>query len=124
MTTGAAPNLAGTMESQSIVTIPAALSLKAKVQTLRATKRGRRIVRNSVLLSGKLLENLKGVAGAKVAIFASGRSAGSATTAGSGAFSKTLKLPKRTSGTAGCVAATMAAYKIGSAAVSARPRKR
>jgi len=144
---GALPNAAGTVETQAIVTVPSALSLKAKVKTVRDTRRIngklRATVSNSVLLSGKLLENLKGVAGARVAIFGSGKSAGSATTAGSGAFSKTLKLRKRTSfkvtatiptretscrsplpGTSGCVSATMAGYKVGSAAVSARPRTR
>jgi hypothetical protein len=143
---GATPNAAGTIEAQSIVTIPSTLPLKAKVRTIRHKKRGRTTVTNSVLLSGKLLENLKGVADARVTFFANGKTAGSATTGATGSFSKRVGLGKKTSfkatatvptretacvsplgptvAPAGCVAATLAGYKIGSDAVTATPRNR
>jgi hypothetical protein len=132
---GAAPDLATTVEAQGIVAVPAILSLKAKVKT----------VPNSVLLSGKLLENLKGVSGARVAFFANGKSAGSTKTK-AGAFSKTARLEKRTRFSAsatlptrdtscvaplpfttspgGCVSATIAGYRLISSTVLATPRKK
>jgi hypothetical protein len=135
-------NEAGTIETQAIVTIPSSLSLKAKVTTVRHRTR----VTNSVLLSGKVLESLKGVSGAKVAFFANGKSAGSATTGAAGAFSKKAGLTKRTTFSAtatlptretacvspipaslvpgGCVTATLAGYKIASNAVTVTPRRR
>jgi hypothetical protein len=143
---GATPNLAGRMEAQGIVTIPSSLSLKAKVRTVRHKKRGRTTVTNSVLLSGKLLENLQGVTGAKITFFANGKTAGSTSTRAAGAFSRTTGLRKRTSFKAtatvptretacvsplpvtsapgGCVTATIAGYKISSNAVLATPRTR
>lgn len=139
---GATENTAGTTEAQSIVTVPSSLSLKAKVRTIRH----RRTVTNSVLLSGKVLENLKGIAGAKVTFYANGKTAGSAPTGPSGAFSRTTALSRRTTiratatvparatacvnalpatlAPAGCVGATIAAYKLGSEAVTATPTKR
>src|SRR4051812_46236000 len=66
---GAAPDAGSTVESQGLVGVPASLSLKAKL----TTKRERRAVRNSVLLSGALLEALRGVAGATVSFFATDR---------------------------------------------------
>ena len=143
---GATANPAGTIETQSIVNIPSSLSLKAKVRTTRHRKHGRTAVANSVLLSGKLLENLKGVAGATVVFFANGKTAGSAPTATSGAFARktglarttTLKatatVPTRETGCvnplpatfapAGCVAATIAGYKLASNTVTVAPKKR
>jgi hypothetical protein len=143
---GTAPNLAGTTESQAIVTIPSSLSLKAKVRTIRRKRHGRTTVTNSVLLSGRLLENLQGVAGANVAFFAGSKSAGSTTTLASGAFAKTNGLRTKTSFRAtatvparetacvsplpvtaapgGCVSAMVAGYKIGSNTVAVRPRRR
>ena len=73
---GFEPNVAGTVETQAIVTIPSSLSLKAKLKTVRLRTR----VTNSVLLSGKVLESLSGISGAKMAFFANGKSAGSAMT--------------------------------------------
>jgi len=143
---GAAPNLAGTTEAQAIASIPASLSLKAKVKTVRHKKHGRTTVTNSVLLSGKLLENLQGVSGAKVAFFANGKSAGSTKTSVGGAYAKTAGLRKRTRFSAratvpardtscvsplpvttvpgGCVSATTAGYTLISSTVLATPRKR
>jgi hypothetical protein len=143
---GGAENAPGTIETQSIVNIPSSLSLKAKVQTKRHTKGGRTTVANSVLLSGKLLEDLKGVAGARITFFANGKTSGSAATGLSGAFSSkksltrttalraTATVPAReaacvsplsvTAAPAGCSAATIAGYKIGSDTVIARPRTR
>jgi hypothetical protein len=142
----ATDNPAGAMETQSIVNIPSSLSLKATVRTTRHRRHGRTVVANSVLLSGKLLENLTGIAGATVTFFANGKTAGSAPTAASGGFSTktglarktTLKatatVPTRETGCvnplsaafapAGCVAATIAGYKLASNTVTATPRKR
>ena len=139
---GAAENAPGTIEAQSIVNIPSSLSLKAKVQTTRR----RTTVTNSVLLSGSLLEDLKGVAGARITFFANGKTAGSGSTGVSGAFSRkstltrtttlrvTATVPARdtacvsplsvTAAPGGCVTATIAGYKIGSRTVTARPRAR
>jgi hypothetical protein len=116
------------------------------VQTKRHTKGGRTTVANSVLLSGKLLEDLKGVAGARITFFANGKTVGSAPTATDGAFLRktsltrpttlraTATVPSRetncvsplsvTAAPAGCTAATIAGYKIGSDTVTARPRRR
>jgi hypothetical protein len=143
---GATPNVVGTVESQAIVAVPASVSLNAKVKTVRHKKHGRTTVANSVLLSGKLLENLQGVSGAKVAFFANGKSAGSTRTKAKGAFSKTAGLRKRTRFSAkvsvptretscvtplpvtsvpgGCVSATMAGYTLTSSTVLAAPRKK
>jgi len=143
---GAAPNLAGTTEAQAIASIPASLSLKAKVKTVRHKRHGRTTVTNSVLLSGKLLENLRGVSGAKVAFLANGKSAGSTKTKTGGAFSKVgglrtrttfsvkTQVPARDTSCAsplpvalvpgGCVSATTAGYTLVSSTVLATPRKR
>jgi hypothetical protein len=143
---GAAENARGTIEAQSIVNIPSSLSLKARVQTKRHTKGGRTTVANSVLLSGKLLEDLKGVAGARITFFANGKTVGSAPTATDGAFLRKTSLTRPTTlratatvpsretkcvsplsvneAPAGCSAATIAGYKIGSDTVTARPRRR
>ena len=143
---GSAENAPGTIEAQSIVNIPSSLKLNAKVQTTRHTKAGRTRVANSVLLSGKLLEDLKGVAGARITFFADGKTAGAAATELSGAFSSKKSLTRTTTlratatvpareaacvsplsvaaAPAGCVAATIAGYKVGSNTVTARPRRR
>src|SRR5207253_2775912 len=72
-----APDAAHTVEVQSIVSLPQALSLKATVKTIRHKHKvhgkTKVTVTNSVLLSGQLLENLKGVAGAKVDIYGGGK---------------------------------------------------
>jgi hypothetical protein len=143
---GPAPNAAATIEAQSIVNLPEALTLKAKLTTGRHKTRGRTAVTNSVLLSGKLLENLTGISGAKVAFFSNGKSAGSATTGASGSFSKKLALKKKASfrvtatvpdretacvsplpastAPGGCAAATTAGYKLTSNAVAVKPKER
>ena len=146
---GAAPNALGTLEAQSIVNLPSNASLTAKVRTVRKTTtvggRKRVKVTNSVLLSGKLLEALKGVPGAKVTFFANGKTAGTATTNASGTFSKVAALPKKTvfrasivaptrdtacvsplpatSAPAGCASATISGYTLTTAAVTATPKK-
>ena len=103
-------------------------------------------MRNSVLLSGRLLETLQGVAGAKVTFVGGGKRVGTATTGATGAFSKSLALPKKTTyratvvvptrevgcvsplptslGVAGCVSATLAGYTVTTRAVTATPKKR
>jgi hypothetical protein len=146
----ALPNQAGTVEAQAIVNLPAVATLKAKVTSVRKTKRvrGKRrtTVRNSVLLSGRLLEKLQGVAGAKVSFIGGGKRVGTATTGATGAFSKSFALTKKTTYRAtvvvptrevgcasalpaslvpgGCVSATLAGYTLTTTAVTAAPRKR
>ena len=144
--TGAAANPAGTTEAQAIAAIPATLRLAARVRTVRHRRHGRTVVANSVLLSGKLLENMRGVAGARIAFFGNGKTAGSAKTRAAGAFSKAAVLRRRTTFTAkatvpsratscvlplspitapgGCVSATLSGYTLVSSAVVAAPRKR
>jgi hypothetical protein len=143
---GAAPNLAATAEAQAIVSVPMSLSLKAKVKTVLHKKHGRPTVTNSVLLSGRLLEDLQGVSGARISFFANGKTAGTARTKAGGSFSKTAGLAKRTRfsaratvptretscvtplsmilAPAGCASATMAGYTLTSSTVLAAPRKR
>jgi len=143
---GATENTAGTIEAQSIVNVPSSLSLKAKVRTIRHRKGGRTTVTNSVLLSGKVRENLNGIPGAKVTFYANGKTAGSVPTGASGVFSRRTGLSRRTTiratatvptretacvnalpptlAPAGCVGATIAGYKLGSNTVTATPRKR
>jgi hypothetical protein len=143
---GANPNPTGTIEAQGVVRVPASLALKGKVTTIRHTRHGRKTVTNSVLLSGKLLENLQGVAGAKVTIYANGKTTGSTTTKANGEFSKRLGLDNKatlnvtatvparetacvsplpaTSVPGGCVSATFAGYKISSNSIDATPRRR
>ena len=142
----ALPNEAGAVEAQSLANIPSALSLKANVRTVRRKKRGRTIVANSVLLSGSLLENLNGIAGAKVTLFANGKTAGSTMTDARGSFARVEALAKKaalkatatvptretacvsplpaTFAPAGCAAALIAGYKIGSNTIVATPKKR
>jgi hypothetical protein len=137
-----APNPAATFETQALVGVPASLSLKAKVQTTRRQSR----LTNSVLLSGTVLENLRGVADAKISFFGNDRSAGSAKTLASGAFSGKRTLGQRTSfhatatvptrefpcvaplpatlAPAGCTAATRAGYRLRSNSVLVAPRAR
>jgi len=103
-------------------------------------------VRNSVLLSGRLLEKLQGVAGGKVTFLGGAKRVGTATTSSTGAFSKSLLLTKKTTfratvvvptrevgcvtplpaslGVTGCVSATLAGYTLTTGAVTAVPKKR
>jgi hypothetical protein len=142
---GPSPNPEGTVEAQGIVTVPSSLALKATVKTMRHKRQGRKTVTNSVLLSGRLLEKLQGVAGARLTIYANGKTTGSTTTNATGAFSRRLALndnatfnvtatvPTRETACvsplpvasipAGCVSATLAGYKIGSNSVDATPRR-
>jgi hypothetical protein len=140
-----APDAAKTVEVQSIVTLPQALSLKATVKTIRHKHGKKTTVTNSVLLSGTLLENLQGIQGASVTILAGGKKIGSTTTSASGAFSRQAGLTKKTTFQAkatvaqrdtacvsplpatsvpgGCVGATIGGYTLSSAVVSATPKK-
>jgi hypothetical protein len=140
---GPTANPTGTMEAQGIATITTSLRLKAKATTIRRKRHGRETVTNSVLLSGKLLENLQGVPGAKVTLYANGKTAGSITTGSTGSFSrqaahrKTIEfsakavVPRRetacvsplTTVPAGCVSATFAGYAISSNSVTATPKR-
>jgi hypothetical protein len=142
---GPNPNPAGTIEAQGIVTIPSSLALNATVKTTHHKRQGRKTVTNSVLLSGKLLEKLQGVGGARVSIYANDKTTGSTTTNATGAFSRRLALKDKTtfnvtatvptretacvsplpaaSVPAGCISATLAGYKIGSNSIDATPRR-
>jgi len=139
---GTAPDGSRTVETQGLVSVPSTLSLKAKLTT---TRRGRRVT-NSVLLSGALLETLRGVSGATISIYATDRSAGSATTTATGVFAKRLTVTQRTTfrvtatvpagetacvdplpssvAPAGCVSATRAGYRLRSGSIVVTPRKR
>ena len=141
-----APDAVHTVEVQSIVSIPQALSLKATVKTIRHKHGKKTTVTNSVLLSGKLLENLQGVSGATVDIYAGGKKRGSTKTNSSGAYSRSLGLPNKTSFQAkatvpqrdvacqsplpptsvpgGCIGATIAGYTLSSPTVTATPKKK
>jgi hypothetical protein len=143
---GATENTAAASEAQSIVTVPSSLSLKAQVRTTWHMTNGRRTATNSVLLSGKVAENLKGIPGVKVMFYANGKTAGSAPTGASGAFSTRTGLTRKTTiratatvparatacvnalpatlAPAGCVGATIAGYRLGSDTVTATPRTR
>ena len=99
-----------------------------------------------MLLSGKLLENLQGVSGATVDIYAGGKKRGSTKTSSSGAYSRSLGLPNKTSFQAkatvpqrdvacqtplpptsapgGCIGATIAGYTLSSPTVTATPKKK
>lgn len=144
--TSPAFDAAKTVEAQSIVTLPRSLSLKATVKTVRHKRAGKTTVTNSVLLSGKLLENLQGVQGASVAILARGKKIGTTKTNASGAFSRRAGLNKKTTFQAkvtvaqrdtacvsplpvssvpgGCVGATMGGYTLSSSVVTATPKKK
>jgi hypothetical protein len=141
-----APDAAKTIEAQSVVTIPDTLSLKATVKTVRHKHGKKTTVTNSVLLSGKLLENLQGVQGASVTILAGGKKIGTTTTNASGTFSRQAGLNKKTTFQAkvtvaqrdtacvsplpassvpgGCTGATIGGYTLSSNVVSATPKKK
>jgi hypothetical protein len=140
-----APDAAKTIEAQSIVALPVALSLKATVKAVRHKRGKKTTVTNSVLLSGSLLENLQGVQGATVTILAGGKKIGTTTTSASGAFSRQAGLNKKTTFQAqvtvaqrdtpcvsplpatsvpgGCVSATVGGYSLSSSTVTATPKK-
>jgi hypothetical protein len=144
--TAFAADLAKTIEAQSLVTVPDTLSLKATVKTVRHKKGKKTTVTNSVLLSGKLLENLQAVQGASVTILAGGKKIGTTTTNASGAFSRQAGLTKKTTFQAkvtvpqrdtacvsplpassvpgGCTGATIGAYTLSSSVVTATPKKK
>jgi hypothetical protein len=139
---GAAPDAGSTVETQGLVDVPASLSLTAKLTTTR----GARTVKNSVLLSGTLLEDLRGVAGATVSFFATDRNAGSAKTSATGSFARKILLSQRKTfrvtatvptretpcanplptsvAPAGCVSATRASYRLRSDSIVVTPRTR
>lgn len=132
--TGAALELAAAAESQALVALPASLRLHAKVK------------KSTVVLSGKVLENLVGIAGARISFFANDTSAGAASTGMRGTFAKRRRLPTRTTYTAtatiptrtaacvsplppsiapaGCLSATRAGYRLRSNSVVVTPRGR
>jgi hypothetical protein len=139
---GSARDPASTVETQGLVGVPSSVSLKGKVQTTRRAKR----VKNSVLLSGTLLENLRGVGGAKVSFIANDRAAGGAATNAAGAYAATRALAQRTTFAAtatvptrelpcvnplpptlspgGCISAMRAGYRLRSNSILVEPRRR
>ncbi len=140
------PDAAHTVEARGIVRVPGAVSLKAKVKTVRHKKGKKTTVTNSVVLSGLVSENGQGVGGATVDIIAGGKKRGSTTTSSSGAFSRSLGLPNKTTfqaratvpqrdvtsagcagpslAPAGCVSATMAGWTLASSTVTVTPKKK
>ncbi len=139
---GAAPDLGSAVEAQGLVGVPSSLALKAKLTTTR----GSRTVKNSVLLSGTLLEALRGVAGATVSFFATDRNAGTSLTSATGSFARRVVLAQRKTfrvtatvptretpcvnplpssvAPAGCVSATRAGYRLRSDSIVVTPRAR
>jgi len=139
---GASQNAAATVETQGLVRVPSSLSLNAKLTTTR----GRPAVRNSVLLSGTLLEALRGVPGVTVSIFATDRNAGTARTSAAGSFARKILLVQRQTfrvtatvptrsapcvsplpssvAPGGCVSATRAGYRLRSGSIVVTPRTR
>jgi hypothetical protein len=139
---GAAPDAGSTVEAQGLVGVPSTLSLTARV----TTKRERLTVKNSVLLSGTLLEALRGVAGATVSFFATDRNAGTSTTSAGGSFARRIVLAQRKTfrvtatvptretpcvnplpssvAPAGCTTATRAGYRLRSESIVVTPRAR
>jgi hypothetical protein len=137
---GATQDAAASVETQGLVGVPSSLSLKAKLTTTR----GRLTVRNSVLLSGTLLEDLRGVPGVTVSFFATDRNAGTARTSAAGSFARKILLVQRKTfrvtatvptrdapcvsplpssvAPAGCVSATRAAYRLRSGSIVVMPR--
>jgi hypothetical protein len=103
-------------------------------------------VKNSVLLSGMLLEDLRGVAGVTVSFFATDRNAGTARTSATGAFTRKVLLVQRKTfrvtatvptrdapcvtplppsvAPGGCVSATRAGYRLRSGSIVVTPRTR
>jgi hypothetical protein len=139
---GAARDVAATVETQGLVGVPSSLSLRAQLTT---TRRGTSVT-NSVLLSGTLLETLRGVAGATISVFATDRNAGTVRTSAAGTFAKRVQLVQRMTFRAtatvptrelpcvdplprsfvpaGCVSATRAGYRLRSGSIVVAPRKR
>jgi len=139
---GAATDPGSSVEAQGLVGVPSTLSLRAVL----TTKRERLRVKNSVLLSGTLLEALRGVAGATVSFFATDRNAGTSTTSAAGSFARRIVLAQRKTfrvtatvparetpcvnplpssvAPAGCTSATRAGYRLRSDSIVVTPRAR
>jgi hypothetical protein len=148
------PNAAGTVEARAFVSVPASLSLSAKVKTSRhkvkVHGKKKTVVTNVVILTGFLSEGGTGIAGIKVTVLsgptlAKLKSRGTVTTSSTGSFSRQLGLPKKSSFMAKvtvavrdvtssgcatptpgvpCVSATAPAFSISSALATATPKKR
>ena len=127
---GATPHAAGTIEAQSIVTLPAVTTLKASVKSIKH-KKGKKITyTNSVTLTGTVTENGSPVAGATVNIFSGAKKVATVTTGASGTFSKKLGLGKKTSykatvtvadRSASCISALPATQVPGGCASATQP---
>jgi hypothetical protein len=129
------PNLAGTIEVQSIAAPAGTAKLKTKVK-----KVGKK---HTVTLSGSVSQSGTGVSGATVTLTAAGKKIATLKTSSSGSFSKTFVIKKKTkyqakavvaqrdtacisplpatSAPGGCQQATIAGYTATSAAVTAKP---
>jgi hypothetical protein len=140
------PDAAHTVEARSIVRVPDAVSLKAKLKTIRHKKGKKTTVTNSVTLTGLVSENGQGVGGATVDIIAGGKKRGSTKTSSSGTFSRSLGVPNKVTFQAkatvperdvtstgcgapviapgGCVSATMAGWTLSSSTVTVTPKKK
>ena len=89
---GAAPDAGSTVETQGLVGVPVVAVAEGEAHD---DTRGALTVKNSVLLSGTLLENLRGVTGATVSFFATDRNAGTAITSATGSFARKIVLTQR-----------------------------
>jgi hypothetical protein len=132
-----APDAAKTVEVQSIVTLPGKATLRTTVKKVKK--------KSSVLVSGTVTENGSPVAGATVTILAGGKKVATVKTNANGSFSKSFAIKKATKFQAkiavaqhdtacvsplpatsvpgGCVGATVGAYALTTATVSAKPKK-
>jgi hypothetical protein len=139
--TGAAPNAAATVETQALVGVPSSLTLRAKRPSTRGPT-----VKDSALLSGTVIEDGRGVAGATISFFATDRKIGQATTSATGSFARRFLLAQRTTvrvtatvptrdascvnalpasvAPSGCLAATRAGYRLRSGDVVVTPQTR
>jgi hypothetical protein len=100
------PNAAGTVEARAFVELPTQLNLSGKVKAIAHKKKVRgkvHVTFSSVaILTGSLVENLKGIGGVKVTIssgptLAKLNARGIATTNAGGDFSRQLSLSGKTS---------------------------
>jgi hypothetical protein len=100
------PNAAGTVEARAFVELPTQLNLSVKVKAIAHKKKVRgkvHVTFSSVaILTGSLVENLKGIGGVKVTIssgptLAKLKARGIATTNAGGDFSRQLSLSGKTS---------------------------
>ena len=132
------PNPAGTVESQSVVRVPRAVSLRARVLVRKRTVRGKRRSIAFVRLSGRVTEGGTPLGGVSVQLFRAGKRVKRVETNEDGAFVTTLRLRRtavfraratareRTTSCQGtpavptCIGATVSSFRVQSAGVRVR----